>query len=187
MKSVTHAYSSERECLLQEAVHCDMLSWYIVMPELWYRKLFPAVVNVNINMPENRVKMMLTKNRLYKLIEDSIDIYKTIMVSQYIIRPQDQVFNQICYAYFAKNYQLLPNQTENHSQPNELSDEVIEWCYISAEQKRINRNDIIVRKNKWVSIRREKASIYINKVQNNIPSHSPESVSTYVIMGMFSS
>ena len=96
------------------------------MPELWYRKLFPAVVNVNINLPENRVKMMLTKNRLYKLIEDSIDIYKTIMVSQYIIRHQDQVFNQICYAYFAKNYQLLPNQTENHSQPNELSDEVIE-------------------------------------------------------------
>ena len=36
------------------------------------------------------------------------------------------VLNQLCFVSFTKNYQLLPKQTENHSQPNELSDEVIE-------------------------------------------------------------
>ena len=36
------------------------------------------------------------------------------------------VLNQLCFVSFAKNYQLLPKQTDIHSQPNELSDEVIE-------------------------------------------------------------
>ena len=119
MKSVAHAYSSKRECTLQEAV-------YHIMSELWLRKVFPTVVNINSNLPEKRVKMILNKNELRLLPEDSTDIYKRNMVSRYIIRPQDTVLNQLCYASFVKNYQLLPKQMENDSQPNELSDEVIE-------------------------------------------------------------
>ena len=119
MKSVAHAYSSKRECSLQEAV-------YHIMPELWLGKVFPAVVNVNSNLPEKRVKRILNKNELRLLPEDSTDIYKRNMVSRYIIRPQVTVLNQLCYASFVKNYQLLPKQMENDSQPNELSHEVIE-------------------------------------------------------------
>lgn len=52
--------------------------------------------------------MFLTKNELSKLPEDSSDIYKRNMVSRYIIRPQDQVLNQLCYASFAKNYPDMP-------------------------------------------------------------------------------
>ena len=48
------------------------------------------------------------------------------MVSHYITRPSEGVFNQLCYASFEKKYQLLTKQMENDSQPNELSDEVIE-------------------------------------------------------------
>ena len=70
--------------------------------------------------------MILTKDDLSRLPENIRDIYKRNMVSRYIIRPQDQVLNQLCYASFAKNYQLLPKQTENDSQANGLSDEVIE-------------------------------------------------------------
>ena len=70
--------------------------------------------------------MILTKNELSKLLEDSKDIYRRNMVSRYIIQPQDQVLNQLCHPFFAKNYQLHRKQTENDSQPNELSDEVIE-------------------------------------------------------------
>ena len=44
------------------------------MAELWLRKVFPAVVNVNSNLPERRVKMILTKNELSKLPEDITDI-----------------------------------------------------------------------------------------------------------------
>ena len=36
------------------------------------------------------------------------------------------VYNQLCYASLVKKYRLLPKQVKNDSQPNELSDEVIE-------------------------------------------------------------
>ena len=52
--------------------------------------------------------MFLTKNELSKLPEDSSDIYKRNMVSRYIIRPQDQVLNQLCYASCAKNDPDMP-------------------------------------------------------------------------------
>ena len=103
VKYVAHAYSSKRECSLQEAVYS--IPNYA---ELWLRKVFRAVVNVSSNLPEKTVKIILTKNELSKLQEDSTDIYKRNMVSRYIIRPQDKVINQLCYASFAKNYQLLP-------------------------------------------------------------------------------
>ena len=91
MKTIAHAYSSKRECSLQEAV-------YHIMPELWLRKVFPAVVNVSSDVPEKRVKMILSKKELSLLPEDSTDIYKRNMVSRYIIRPSEEVFNQLCYA-----------------------------------------------------------------------------------------
>ena len=74
MKTIAHAYSSKRECSLQEAV-------YHIMPELWLRKVFPTVVNVNSNIPEKRINMMLSKRELSMLPEDSTDIYKRNVVS----------------------------------------------------------------------------------------------------------
>ena len=52
------------ECLLQEAA-------FNIMSELWLRKVFPAVVNVNSNLREKRVKTILTKNQLSELPEGS--------------------------------------------------------------------------------------------------------------------
>ena len=68
MKAIANAYSSKKEYSLEEAV-------YHVMPELWLRKVFPAVVNVNNDVPEKRVKMILSKRELSLLPEDSTDIY----------------------------------------------------------------------------------------------------------------
>ena len=42
MKSIARAYSNKRECSVQEAV-------YQIMPELWLRKCFPAVLFANSN------------------------------------------------------------------------------------------------------------------------------------------
>ena len=58
--------------------------------------------------------------------EDSADIYKLNLVSRYVIRPSEEIFNQLYYASFVKTYQLLPKQVESDRQPNELSDKVIE-------------------------------------------------------------
>ena len=70
--------------------------------------------------------MILSKTELPLLPEDSTDIYKINLVSRYIIRLSEEIFNQLCYASFVKKYQLLPKQVESDRQPNELSDEVIE-------------------------------------------------------------
>ena len=46
------------------------------MPELWLRKIFHAVVNVNSKDSEKRVILVLTKRELSSFPEDSTDIYK---------------------------------------------------------------------------------------------------------------
>ena len=58
------AWEANIECLLQEAA-------FHIMSELWLRKVFPAVVNVNSNLREKRVKTILTKNQLSELPEGS--------------------------------------------------------------------------------------------------------------------
>ena len=45
MKAIPKAYSTKRECSVQEAV-------YHILPELWLRKTFPKVIFLNSNMPE---------------------------------------------------------------------------------------------------------------------------------------
>ena len=105
------------------------------MPELWLRKVFPVVVNVNSNVPEKKVKMILSKSELSLLPEDSTYICKRNMVSCYIIRQSERVFNQLCYASFVMKYELLTKQLENDSQSNELSDEVIK------ENNTVNNNN----------------------------------------------
>ena len=80
--------------------------------------------------------MILSKRELSLLPDDSTDIYKRNMVVRYIIRPPEEVFNQLWYASFIKKYQMLPKQVENDSQPSELSDEVTE------ENPSVNNNSL---------------------------------------------
>ena len=103
------------------------------MPDLWLRKVFPAVVNVNSEIPEKTVKMILTN---FHYCQKTVQISrKRNMVSRYVIRPSEEVFNQPRYVSFVKNYQLLPKQVENDSQPNELSNEV------NKENHSVNNNN----------------------------------------------
>ena len=76
------------------------------MPELWLRKVFPGVLYPNNTIPEKRVRMMLSKKEIFELPEDSTDIYKRNMVSMYLIRQQNEMFEHLCYALFIKRYQL---------------------------------------------------------------------------------
>ena len=46
------------------------------MPELWLRNTFLGVLYANGNIPEKRVRMMLSKMEMLELPEDSTDIYK---------------------------------------------------------------------------------------------------------------
>ena len=93
MKSVAHVYVSKRECSQQEAV-------YQVMPELWLRKVFLGVLYASSNIPEKRVRIMMSKKEIIQLPEESTDIYKRNMTSRHLIRPHKEMFEPLCYALF---------------------------------------------------------------------------------------
>ena len=59
----------KRECSVQEAV-------YHIMPELWLRKTFLAVVLAKTNIPEKRFRVCLDKSEIKDLPENSTDILK---------------------------------------------------------------------------------------------------------------
>ena len=107
MKSVAHAYASRRECSLQEAV-------YQIMPEIWLRRVFPGVLYVNSNIPEKRIRMMLSKKEIAELPEDSTDIYKRNM-NRYMISPHGALFEQLRYVLFIKGYQSQTKPIQNDS------------------------------------------------------------------------
>ena len=48
------------------------------------------------------------------------------MVSRYLIRPHDEMFEHLCYALFIKRYQLKTKPIENDSQPEELINKLVE-------------------------------------------------------------
>ena len=75
---------------------------------------------------EKRVRMMLSKKAIIELPEDSTDIYTRNMVSRYLIRPHNEVFEPFCYALFIKRYQLKTKPIENDSQPEQLIDKLVE-------------------------------------------------------------
>ena len=45
-----------------------------MLPELKLKKTFPAVCFVNINLPEERVQVLLSEKELTKLPDDSLHI-----------------------------------------------------------------------------------------------------------------
>ena len=126
MFKIAKAYSSNRECSVQEAV-------YHVMPELWLRKTFPRVIFANSNLPETRFRICKTEEQLSELPDDSSDIFKHNMLDRYLDRPNTSfkngkysVMNNMCYPEFLAYYYLDPSKKdqENDNQPVVLSDEL---------------------------------------------------------------
>jgi len=76
MKSIAKAYATKREVSVQEAA-------YLVLPELWLRKIFPSVVFANSNLPEKRYCVCFSEK---DLPEDSTAV-KRNMVDRYCDRP----------------------------------------------------------------------------------------------------
>ena len=126
MKTIAKAYMSSRECSVQEAV-------YHILPELKLRRIFPAVSFVNTNLPEERVKVLLSEKELSKLPDDSSNIFKKSNIDRYIERPNAtfchgkySALNYFCYAEFLAYYTLesKSNNTCDY-QPDELDDNLI--------------------------------------------------------------
>ena len=100
MKNILKAYTSNRECSVQEAV-------YNILPELHLRRVFPGVQFVNTNLPEEHSKILQTQDQLSYLPEDSDDIFKRNNIDRYLARPsvsfcdgKYSILDSFCFAEF---------------------------------------------------------------------------------------
>ena len=125
MHAIAHAYSTNRECSVQEAV-------YHILPELWLRKTFPGVIFLNSNIPDRRYKFFRSKQEIAELPEDSTDLFKQNMIDRYIDRPnmtfakgKYAVLDKFCFAEFLRYYYIIPSK-DNDCQPEELVEEDVE-------------------------------------------------------------
>ena len=84
------AYS--RQLSVQEAV-------YNVLPEFWLRKCSPGISLIDTNLPNNRIKMIKSKEELELFPDNSIAILKRSMIDKYMDRPTS--LKTVCPAQFA--------------------------------------------------------------------------------------
>ena len=109
MKSNVRAFSTSRQCSLQEAV-------YLLIPELWLRKTFSGVIFANS-------KCIKLVEEVDELPEDSLDGFKRNLVGRHIDRPnitfkggRYKVLHNFCYAKFVSFYYLQPSNVKNVSE-----------------------------------------------------------------------
>lgn len=148
LKKIGAAFLSTREVSSQECV-------YRCMPELWLRKIFPATVFVNTNLPEKRIRVTKSHQELENLDDESTDIFKSNIIERYAIRPQtiasvDELCLAECAAYYYKDYRKDCQETGD-AQPEVLTDHAIEVQHNSSDSdlclpdkiRLINTNEVM--------------------------------------------
>ena len=148
LKKIGAAFLSTREVSSQECV-------YRCMPELWLRKIFPATVFVNTNLPEKRIRVTKSHQELENVDDESTDIFKSNIIERYAIRPQTIAsVDELCLAEFAayyyKDYRKDCQETGD-AQPEVLTDHAIEVQHNSSDSdlclpdkiRLINTNEVM--------------------------------------------
>ena len=104
LRKIGAAISSSREVSAQEFV-------YRCLPELWLRKTYPAIIFVNADLPERRIRTRKTEKVLAELDPESTDIYNSNVIDRYSDRPdcdfQNGIYatvDRLCLAEFAAYY-----------------------------------------------------------------------------------
>ena len=98
--NVRDAMKSSHQLSVQEAV-------YIVLPELWLRNCSPGISFINTNLPNNRIRMIKSKEELELLPDNSTDIFKKSIIDRYMDRPTCGKFvslKTVCLSQFASLY-----------------------------------------------------------------------------------
>ena len=96
MKKIAYSFISSRQLSAQEAV-------YNVWPELWLRKCSPGISFIT-NLPNNRIRMMKSREELELLPDNCTDIFKKSIIVKYMDRPTCGKFaslKTVCLAQFA--------------------------------------------------------------------------------------
>lgn len=90
LRKIGAAFLSSHEVSSQECV-------YRCMPGLWLRKIFPATVFVNTDLPYKRLIVTKSQQDLEELDDKSTDIFKSNIIERYTIRPLNTpAVNDLC-------------------------------------------------------------------------------------------
>ena len=130
MKTIVRAYTSKRECSVQEAV-------YHILLELQLCRVFPAVYFGDTNMPEDQSRILLSEEEIEKLPGNSSDIFKINNIDWYKDQPnlsfcggKYSVLDSFCFAGFVAHYTLYKsdeiNSVECEYQPDLPPDILLE-------------------------------------------------------------
>ena len=100
IKNILKAYTSNRECSVQEAV-----------PELHLRRVFPGVQFVNTNLPEESSKTLQTEEQSSSLPENSTDLFKRNNIDRYLATPsvlfcdgKYSILDSFCFAEYLLHF-----------------------------------------------------------------------------------
>ena len=74
LRKIGAAFLSTREVSSQECV-------YRCMPELWLRKVFPKTVFLSTDLPDKRIRVAKSQQKLQELHHDSTDIYYLLLIA----------------------------------------------------------------------------------------------------------
>ena len=96
--------------------------------------MVPGVIYANSDLPEKRMKMILSEKEIAELPDNNTDLFKRKMIDLYIDRPSFEIIENLCFAIFLKCKKLIPEAEENDSQLEELNDEIIENNHSFVDQ-----------------------------------------------------
>ena len=133
MELIAKACATKREFNVQEVVYNNML-------QLWLRKIFPAIVSVTTNLPENCFRVWLSEQETKELLDRSTEVFKKNMVDWYKDR-QIAAFQEGKYLVIDKmrhpeflRYHFLKNNIKlSDKQPEELTEELVECNHPSPK------------------------------------------------------
>ena len=115
MKKIAYSFISLHQLPVKEAV-------YNVLPELWHRKCSSEISFINTNLPNNRIRMIKSKEKLELLPDNSTDLFTKSIIDRYMDRPtcaKLASLKNVCLAQFASLY-YRKNSSEKDYQSNIL-------------------------------------------------------------------
>ena len=133
MKKIAYLFISSRQFSVQEAA-------YNVLPEFWLRKCSPGISFINTNLPNNRIRMIKSKEELVLLPENSTDIFKKSIIDRYMDRltcGKSASLKTVCLAQFASLY-YKKTSSDNDYQPSFLEESIEKKMVVTQHFQKIS-------------------------------------------------
>ena len=134
IKATAKAYTEKGKCSVQEEV-------YLVMPELWLRRIFPRVLFLNSNLSDKRYK-----SGIEELPIDSTDLFERNMLDRYLDRRNEsfkngkyKMIDKLWFADFLSLYYFKSKsvENENYCPPVVFDDKLMELIHSESKYPKI--------------------------------------------------